>query len=131
MRRYRFSPSKTIFMAGYRELENIRHSEGGTLQGEELQLYFERYGLQAIERAIQKGFNEANIQMDKFLSLLASIGSVSPFVGLFGTVCGYYGFFYGISFGGGYTRCNCSGYCGGFGCNCGRIGCSDTGGLVL
>ena len=95
-----FSSSKTIFMAGYEELENIKHSCMNRSQGEELQLYFERYGLQAIERAIQRGFNEANIQMDRYLSLLASIGSVAPFVGLFGTVWGIIDSFTGLAAGG-------------------------------
>ena len=95
-----FSPAKAIFMAGYREWENIRHSSEGSLQGGELNVYFENYGLQAVDRAIQKGFNEANIRMDKFLSLLASIGSVAPFVGLFGTVWGIIDSFTGLASGG-------------------------------
>ena len=95
-----FSPSKTIFMVGHEELEKIRCSSMGRLEGEELQAYFERYGLRAIERAIQKGFNEANVQMEKYLSLLASIGSVAPFVGLFGTVWGIIDSFTGLASGG-------------------------------
>ena len=95
-----FSPAKAIFMAGYWELENIRHSAMGGASGDERRIYFERYGLQAVERAIQKGFNEANVQMEKFLSLLASIGSVAPFVGLFGTVWGIIDSFTGLASGG-------------------------------
>ena len=95
-----FSPAKVIFMAGYGELENIRHSSMGGLQGEERRIYFERYGLTAVERAIKKGFNEANMHMEKFLSLLASIGSVAPFVGLFGTVWGIINSFTGLAAGG-------------------------------
>ena len=95
-----FSPAKAIFMAGHQELENIRHSCMGDMHGEERQIYFERYGLQAIDRAIKKGFNEANMQLERFLSLLASIGSVAPFVGLFGTVWGIIDSFTGLASGG-------------------------------
>ena len=95
-----FSPAKAIFMAGYWELENIRRSSISGLHEEEQRIYFERYGLHAVERAIKKGFNEANIHMERFLSLLASIGSVAPFVGLFGTVWGIIDSFTGLASGG-------------------------------
>jgi len=43
-----------------------------------------------IARAMNRSIAEENAQMEKGLTVLASVGSVSPFVGLFGTVWGIY-----------------------------------------
>jgi biopolymer transport protein ExbB len=41
-------------------------------------------------RALQRGLQEAQGRMESGLTVLASVGSVAPFVGLFGTVWGIY-----------------------------------------
>jgi biopolymer transport protein ExbB len=43
-----------------------------------------------IARAMNRSLAEENAQLEKGLTVLASVGSVSPFVGLFGTVWGIY-----------------------------------------
>lgn len=43
-----------------------------------------------IANALRRGIDHEAIQLETGLTLLASIGSLSPFVGLFGTVCGIY-----------------------------------------
>lgn len=43
-----------------------------------------------VARAMNRSIAEENAQMEKGLTVLASVGSVSPFVGLFGTVWGIY-----------------------------------------
>lgn len=43
-----------------------------------------------IARAMNRSIAEENAEMEKGLTVLASVGSVSPFVGLFGTVWGIY-----------------------------------------
>jgi len=43
-----------------------------------------------IARALNRSIAEENTKMENGLSVLASVGSVSPFVGLFGTVWGIY-----------------------------------------
>lgn len=43
-----------------------------------------------IARAMNRSIAEENTQLEKGLTVLASVGSVSPFVGLFGTVWGIY-----------------------------------------
>ena len=95
-----FSPYKAIFISGHKELEKIKKICGSGRSDEELRIYFDRYGLNAVERAMKKGRNEVNIRLNKFLSLLASIGSVTPFVGLFGTVWGIIDSFTGLASGG-------------------------------
>lgn len=43
-----------------------------------------------IARAMNRSITEENAKMERGLTVLASVGSVSPFVGLFGTVWGIY-----------------------------------------
>jgi len=50
-----------------------------------------------VARAMNRCITEENVKMENGLTLLASVGSVSPFVGLFGTVWGIYHALAGIS----------------------------------
>jgi biopolymer transport protein TolQ len=69
---------EAIFEAGFREFKRLRQVEGRS--SSEL--------IEGVERAMRVSLHR---QIDKFeegLSVLATIGSVSPYVGLFGTVWG-------------------------------------------
>ncbi len=96
-----FSPYKSLFEHGYNELQKARGNNGSE-DGENAHLkkHFEGFGLGMIERALKQGVNETNNELEKLLSVLASIGSISPFVGLFGTVWGIIDSFTGIAGGG-------------------------------
>lgn len=96
-----FSPFKAMFLEGYEEIQRIKDSCNVEKSGDELRYHFERYGMDVVKRALKKGQNEANLKMDEMLSILASIGSVTPFVGLFGTVWGIIDSFTGLAGGGG------------------------------
>jgi len=50
-----------------------------------------------VARAMNRCISEENAKMENGLTVLASVGSVSPFVGLFGTVWGIYHALAGIS----------------------------------
>jgi biopolymer transport protein TolQ len=92
-----FCPYSSVFEQGLKELNQMKKaSSTGALKE-----HFQVFGLVSLERAIKKGINESNIKMEKLLSTLASIGSVSPFVGLFGTVWGIINSFTGLAGGGG------------------------------
>lgn len=82
-----FSIYKTVFNCGYEELktvsEKVKQSADGSLKE-----YFKSRGLEGIGRALKIGANQSNEVLDSHLANLATIGSVSPFVGLFGTVWG-------------------------------------------
>jgi biopolymer transport protein TolQ len=93
------SPYRSMFFHGYEELTKIRNSFSSN-QHEKLGAHFRDYGLGVLERGLRKGANEANGQLEKFLSTLASIGSISPFIGLFGTVWGIINSFTGLASGG-------------------------------
>jgi biopolymer transport protein TolQ len=94
------STMSLMFRRGYEELNKVgeKLSTGGkgTISG-----HFTEHGFQSLERALKTGFNTANEKMDIRVSTLASIGSISPFIGLFGTVWGIIDAFSGLSMGGG------------------------------
>jgi biopolymer transport protein TolQ len=90
------SPFRSVFMEAYREFRLFIEQAGE----QNLKSHYQHFGLDSIERAMKKGVNDANIQMEERLSTLASIGSVTPFVGLFGTVWGIINSFTGLAGGG-------------------------------
>lgn len=95
-----FSPYKSLFTNGYQEL--IKMKEAYSNHGSEsLSNHFQLFGMGLLERGLKKGANESNEELNKMLSTLASIGSVTPFVGLFGTVWGIIDAFSGLATGGG------------------------------
>ncbi len=95
-----FSPYKALFTNGYAELIKIREAYTGQHKSG-LSFHFQNFGLGILERGLKKGVNETNLELGGLLSTLASIGSVSPFIGLFGTVWGIINAFSGLASGGG------------------------------
>ena len=79
-RKYRGSPLAAIFQAGYKELAYLSKSNPG------LPLNPER--LESVNRALVKASNHEISKLEKMMSFLATTGSVTPFIGLFGTVWG-------------------------------------------
>lgn len=63
-----------IFHAGFKEF--IRGRKRGQL------------ALEPIERVMQIGYAKEAVQLEKHLSFFASVGSIAPYIGLFGTVWG-------------------------------------------
>ena len=81
---YPKSSLAVVFRAGYSELKKIVHSKKTNPPegGESLS------GLDNMQRALDKAIRNEISQMESHLSFLATTGSVSPFIGLFGTVFG-------------------------------------------
>ena len=79
---------------GYKEISQIRKVKQKVGEAEGLNM------TTLIERSLRHGRNESNAILSDKLGLLASIGSISPFVGLFGTVWGIIESFRGLSSGG-------------------------------
>lgn len=94
------STMSLMYRRGHDELnrisEKISHSNYQSLAD-----YFSKNGYEALERALKTGYNTANEKMEVRVSTLASIGSITPFIGLFGTVWGIIDAFTGLSQGGG------------------------------
>lgn len=66
-----------------------------------LRSYFSKNSYGLIERSIEVSIKENALRLDHKLSLLASIATVTPFIGLFGTVWGIIDSFAGLAQGGG------------------------------
>jgi biopolymer transport protein TolQ len=73
---FRVSPLVTVFDFGYAEVERQVKARG-TLTNK-----------LALERTLQLGISEEVARLERSMSWLATTASVSPFIGLFGTVWG-------------------------------------------
>ncbi|HEK85053.1 MAG: protein TolQ [Candidatus Saccharicenans sp.] len=81
-RKYRASPLASLFQAGFRELVHLTKSNpqpAGSINAEKLE---------AINRSLLRASNAEINRLEKMMSFLATCGSVTPFIGLFGTVWG-------------------------------------------
>jgi biopolymer transport protein TolQ len=94
------STMSLMFRRGFEELNKTSEKLSANGKGS-LANHFSTHGFQSLERALKTGFNTANEKMDTRVSLLATIGSITPFIGLFGTVWGIIDAFSGLSQGGG------------------------------
>ncbi len=72
-----------VFCAAYKAFMRVKEQKGGDHASKMI----------GIERAIEGALIKEQSRLDSHLSTLATIGSVSPFVGLFGTVWGIMGAF--------------------------------------
>ncbi|MBI5558789.1 MAG: protein TolQ [Deltaproteobacteria bacterium] len=78
-------PESAIFRSGYAELQKI----GKRKSNEESQtLEMRLAGMNNLKRVLQKAVGKESFQLSRSLSLLATAGSSTPFIGLFGTVWG-------------------------------------------
>jgi biopolymer transport protein TolQ len=87
---YKTSPLANVFRAGYLELQKIAASR--TQEKETFALS----GLDNVSRALRKASDVEIAKMEGRTGFLATVGSTSPFIGLFGTVWGIMGAFQNI-----------------------------------
>jgi len=87
---FRDSPLASVFDGGYTEYRQ-QAANGGALR------------MTAIERATQIAASEELTRLERRLPWLATTGSVTPFVGLFGTVWGIIDAFHGLGTAGAAT----------------------------
>lgn len=78
--KYRFSPLATLFLNGFKELKYLNKNKP--------ELVLTPGNLETINRALVKGSNRGIARLEKMMSFLATTGSITPFIGLFGTVWG-------------------------------------------
>lgn len=76
---YRNSPIAALFQAGYKELAHTTKSNRGVLTPD---------GLESIYRTLARASNQEISKLESMMNFLATTGSVTPFIGLFGTVWG-------------------------------------------
>jgi len=79
-RRYRQSPLASLFRSGFKELTYQTKSNPAPMLTSEK--------LESVNRALIKASNREISRLERLMSFLATTGSVTPFIGLFGTVWG-------------------------------------------
>jgi biopolymer transport protein TolQ len=77
----------SIFEAGFKEF--IRHKQQSRMEVSDV--------MEGSRRAMRAAYNRELDDLDAHLPFLASVGSVSPYIGLFGTVWGIMNAFRGLS----------------------------------
>jgi biopolymer transport protein TolQ len=87
-----------LFQKGYAEFQAIKEKFGDV---KELKDYMIANGHNAILRSYSQAQCDINLNLEHKLSLLATIGSITPFIGLFGTVWGIINSFSALSSGAG------------------------------
>ena len=75
-----------IFRSGYKEY-----------MGQKEHHAFDKKSIESVRRAMRASYNREIDTLDQHLPFLASVGSVSPYIGLFGTVWGIMNAFIGLS----------------------------------
>ncbi|MGE8362244.1 protein TolQ [Pseudomonas sp.] len=76
-----------IFQAGYHEFAQLKREPG--IAGEQV--------IEGVERSLLVAISEQEERLEKGLPFLATVGSVSPYIGLFGTVWGIMNSFIGLA----------------------------------
>ncbi len=94
---YEYSPQAAVFIAGYKELEKInkirnRKNESSGAETLDAQLAT----MENLKRAVRKAETQKLNQLGSSLPFLATTGSATPFIGLFGTVWGIMASFHDI-----------------------------------
>ena len=91
--RFTNSPLTVLFNEAYAELKKVLDknvkSNGNTLSTD-------LGGIENVSRALRRATNSELTRLEKYLTFLATTGSTSPFIGLFGTVWGIMTAFEGI-----------------------------------
>jgi biopolymer transport protein TolQ len=91
--RFASSPLTVLFNEGYSELKKVVETDSksdGTAFSTDLG------GVENVSRALRRATNSEITRLEKYLTFLATTGSTSPFIGLFGTVWGIMTAFEGI-----------------------------------
>jgi biopolymer transport protein TolQ len=92
-KKYSFSTTAEVFRVGYAELTKINKvSSESSMGSDEINLS----SMDNLERSMNKACNTEMTKLESALGFLATTGSASPFIGLFGTVWGIMDTFKGI-----------------------------------
>ena len=106
-KKFRNSTIAEVFRAGYTELGKIARMKKDTPPGGDVAddglWSLEMRGLDNVERALNRACDSESSKLESALGFLATTGSASPFIGLFGTVWGIMNAFRGIGIKGSAT----------------------------
>jgi len=91
---FEYSPEAVVFIAGYNELQKINKVRAEDKGSETLEMQMAT--LDNLKRAIRKAESQEISELGRALPFLATTGSATPFIGLFGTVMGIMSSFHDI-----------------------------------
>ncbi len=91
---FEFSPEASVFISGYTELQKINRARSGEGSGETLEMQMAT--MDNLKRSVRKAEMQEINQLASALPFLATTGSATPFIGLFGTVWGIMASFHDI-----------------------------------
>ena len=91
--RFANSPLTALFNEGYSELKKVVETDS---KSDGSALSTDLGGVANVSRALRRATNIEITRLEKYLTFLATTGSTSPFIGLFGTVWGIMTAFEGI-----------------------------------
>ncbi|MDD2581116.1 MAG: protein TolQ [Desulfuromonadaceae bacterium] len=91
--RFDHSPLTVLFNEGYNELKKVVENDG---KSDGSSLSTDLGGVENVSRSLRRATNSEITRLEKYLTFLATTGSTSPFIGLFGTVWGIMTAFEGI-----------------------------------
>lgn len=94
-KKFKYSTVAEVFRVGYVELGKIGKSKRES-STDETGTSFEVRGVDSVERALNRACSSETTKLENALGFLATTGSASPFIGLFGTVWGIMNAFRGI-----------------------------------
>lgn len=81
------SPESQIFITGFSELQKISKSKASSSEANET-FEMRLAGMDNLKRALEKAATSEIERLGRALNFLATAGSATPFIGLFGTVWG-------------------------------------------
>ena len=91
--RFSSSPLVVLFNEGFSELKQLMEADGKQEHGG---VNTDLGGVSNVSRALRRATNQEVNRLEKYTTFLATTGSASPFIGLFGTVWGIMVAFEGI-----------------------------------
>ncbi|OGT98335.1 MAG: protein TolQ, partial [Geobacteraceae bacterium GWC2_48_7] len=91
--RFSNSPLTILFNEGYSELQKMVEIDG---KSDSNSFSTDLGGFENVSRSLRRATNSEINRLEKFMTFLATTGSTSPFIGLFGTVWGIMTAFEGI-----------------------------------
>lgn len=92
-KKYKISTTAEVFRVGYEELSKVNTKTKGSDRSADS---FSLSSLDNIERSLNNASNSEMTKLESAIGFLATTGSASPFIGLFGTVWGIMDTFQGI-----------------------------------
>jgi biopolymer transport protein TolQ len=94
IRDFASSPLATLFREGYHEM--LQMKKRSTEPGEVGDFSLKMDKTETVGRALRRATTQETHRLEKYLTFLATTGSTTPFIGLFGTVWGIMDAFHGI-----------------------------------